>query len=173
MWLSEVKYDRWEAKHGIRLAPRRRRTGEGCNGESGKAVKDARELAALARVEAWRNSLLSHVIDCSADMWTLWQVEAEHKCLTIWQRWTALQALRQRSLACPEPKRQPAEYTDVLRLLRELDASGSWPASSQARQRVIEGATLVEGGGRGGSFSVGCLPPPLTQPKANEMFPGG
>jgi hypothetical protein len=42
----------------------------------------------------------------------------------------------------------------------------------QARQKVIAEETLVEKGSRGGTFSVGFLPAPLTQPRGNELFPG-
>lgn len=63
-------------------------------------------------------------------------------------------------------------FHEVLRLLREADCSGRWPLSSTGRQRVITGATLKENGGQGGSFSVGCLPKHLAQPKGNADFPG-
>ena len=63
-------------------------------------------------------------------------------------------------------------YGEVLRLLREADASGKWPQSSTGRQKVITEGTLKETGGLGGSFSVGCLPLHLAQPKGNTEFPG-
>jgi tRNA pseudouridine(38-40) synthase len=63
-------------------------------------------------------------------------------------------------------------YGEVLRLLREADASGRWPQSSTGRQKVITEGTLKETGGLGGSFSVGCLPLHLAQPKGNTEFPG-
>jgi hypothetical protein len=64
------------------------------------------------------------------------------------------------------------QYKEVLRLLHEAEASGQWPLSSTGRQKVIEGDTLVENGGFGGSFSVGCLPKHLSQPRGNLQFPG-
>jgi hypothetical protein len=66
----------------------------------------------------------------------------------------------------------PAIYREVLRLLREADRSNQWPSSSTGRQMVIETETLVENGGRGGSFSVGALPRHMPQPRGNELFPG-
>ena len=63
-------------------------------------------------------------------------------------------------------------YDEVLRLLRDADTSGKWPQSSTGRQRVITEGTLKETGGLGGSFSVGCLPLHLAQPKGNTEFPG-
>lgn len=63
-------------------------------------------------------------------------------------------------------------YMDVLRLLHEAESSGFWPLSSTGRQKVITENTLVENGGYGGSFSVGCLPKHLAQPKGNIQFPG-
>jgi hypothetical protein len=66
----------------------------------------------------------------------------------------------------------PAVYREVLMLLRQADRSKAWPASSSGRQMVIERNTLLESGGRGGSFSVGAFPPPLPQPKGNTVFAG-
>jgi hypothetical protein len=66
----------------------------------------------------------------------------------------------------------PEVYVRVLHLLREADASGQWPMSSMARQKVIEGATLMEREGQGGTFSIGAYPPPLVEPKCNSLFPG-
>ncbi|RYY87516.1 hypothetical protein EON63_03880, partial [archaeon] len=65
----------------------------------------------------------------------------------------------------------PAVYREVLRLLRQADRSGLWPSSSTGRQQVIMPQTLLEQGGRGGSFSVGALPAHLPQPKGNTLFP--
>lgn len=64
----------------------------------------------------------------------------------------------------------PEVYERVLQLLREADR-GAWPLSSATRQRVIMEDTLVENGGQGGTFSVGCLPKHLSQPKGNQLFP--
>ena len=44
----------------------------------------------------------------------------------------------------------PPEYEEVLRLLREADASGNWPSTSRARARVLS----VEDAATGGSFSL-------------------
>lgn len=66
----------------------------------------------------------------------------------------------------------PSVYSEVLTLLRQADRSKAWPASSTGRQLVIDSPTLLENGGRGGSFSVGALPAPLPQPKGNIYFPG-
>jgi tRNA pseudouridine(38-40) synthase len=66
----------------------------------------------------------------------------------------------------------PSVYLEVLTLLRQADRSMAWPASSSGRQSVIEDETLLEFGGRGGSFSVGAFPGNLIQPKGNLYFPG-
>lgn len=66
----------------------------------------------------------------------------------------------------------PVVYCRVLQLLREADRSNLWPSSSTGRQMVIETGTLVENGGRGGSFSVGALPRHMPSPRGNELFPG-
>lgn len=66
----------------------------------------------------------------------------------------------------------PAVFAEVLHLLRLADKSQAWPASSTGRQQVITGMSLLEQGGRGGSFSVGALPKHLVQPKGNLIFPG-
>ena len=65
----------------------------------------------------------------------------------------------------------PALYRKVLELLREADLGGSWPSSTAARRVVVESTDLVENGGRGGSFSIGCFPAHFVQPKGNVMFP--
>lgn len=64
----------------------------------------------------------------------------------------------------------PPVYFKVLSLLRAADRSGLWPSSSTGRQAVIAEGSLVEQGGRGGSFGLGALPPPLAQPKGNALF---
>ena len=46
--------------------------------------------------------------------------------------------------------RVPDAYADVLRLLREADASGRWPTTSRARARVL----TVDDPNSGGSFSL-------------------
>lgn len=66
----------------------------------------------------------------------------------------------------------PYVYREVVHLLRLADRSQLWPASSTGRQQVIMSTTLLENGGRGGSFSVGALPKHLVQPKGNDLFPG-
>eukprot|EP00928_Gymnodinium_smaydae_P033559 TRINITY_DN24006_c1_g4_i1.p1 TRINITY_DN24006_c1_g4~~TRINITY_DN24006_c1_g4_i1.p1 ORF type:complete len:1020 (-),score=170.63 TRINITY_DN24006_c1_g4_i1:214-3216(-) len=65
----------------------------------------------------------------------------------------------------------PEIYTDVLRLLREAEASGNWPGISKGREKVIKESTLSENGGGGGSFTVGSMPPPLEVPSGNSLFP--
>lgn len=66
----------------------------------------------------------------------------------------------------------PEVYREVLQLLRLADGSKFWPASSTGRQQVILTGSLLENGGRGGSFSVGALPRHLAQPRGNDLFPG-
>lgn len=66
----------------------------------------------------------------------------------------------------------PTVFAKALYLLREADRSQLWPSSSTGRQQVIATTTLLELGGRGGSFSVGALPKHLVQPKGNIIFPG-
>lgn len=63
-------------------------------------------------------------------------------------------------------------FNKVLELLRAADSSGAWPLSSLARQKVMDNDSLVEKGGNGGTFSVGCLPKSCAQPKGNVIFPG-
>lgn len=68
----------------------------------------------------------------------------------------------------------------VLALLRKADASGAWPASTLARQKIIEGSStgsnpiwdVADTSVGSGSFSIGTYPPPLSSPKGNELFPG-
>lgn len=57
-------------------------------------------------------------------------------------------------------------------LFQDAEASGNWPGSSLARQKVVTDDTLAEQGGAGGTFTVGVLPGGQKQPKANTLFPG-
>jgi hypothetical protein len=57
-------------------------------------------------------------------------------------------------------------------LSQEAEASGQWPGSSLARQKVVTDETLAEQGGAGGTFTVGVVPGTTKQPKANSIFPG-
>lgn len=72
----------------------------------------------------------------------------------------------------PEKEDVPPVFKRVLELLRAADRSGLWPSSSTGRQSVISQESLIENGGRGGSFSVGAFPKHLAQPKGNQLFPG-
>jgi len=72
----------------------------------------------------------------------------------------------------------PAEYVEVLRLLREADASGLWPSTSRARSRVVVDDTL--GGGSMSAASpeaINCNESlyegalAVTPSRANELFP--
>ncbi|CAE7304401.1 unnamed protein product [Symbiodinium natans] len=71
----------------------------------------------------------------------------------------------------PEEVEVPAEYAEVLRLLRQAEACGKWPPCSKGREKVIKDTTLPEQGGAGGSFSVGSVPAGLDAPHGNRLFP--
>lgn len=60
----------------------------------------------------------------------------------------------------------PRPYAGALRMLRELDASGAWPATSEQRRARISAATPA-----GGSFTIGAMPPGLPQPAATAQMP--
>eukprot|EP00913_Durusdinium_trenchii_P028819 g27024.t1 len=57
-------------------------------------------------------------------------------------------------------------YAEVLRLLREAERSGTWPACSKGREKVIKASE-----GEHGSFTVGSMPPSMEAPNGNRLFP--
>lgn len=166
-YLSECKYDKWEAKFGMRIDPRRV------------------EGADMCRMDHW----LGVVQARSRLMWThsahdTFMEEFKKQCEMCLQRREIEKTLSNRILNISDIKpmeniHQGSEsesigkaYEKVLCLLRAACASGLWPLSSQGRQKVIEASSLVENGGEGGSFSIGVLPAHLAQPRGNELFPG-
>eukprot|EP01041_Mallomonas_annulata_P008441 gene8441-17406_t len=192
LWLAEDKFDKWEAKHGVRLGPQWQGIGSGGGTGGGGSGLDSSLTSdpGTERALAWRKEVIYHASGLTHMLWSDWEVNTSQKCTQLLQNWTALQNLRSRvfttenivvnqfhNLNIAEDTSTAAAvsqmYLEVLRLLREADHSGNWPTSSFGRQKVIEEETLVEGGvgGRGGSFSVGYLPPPLTAPRGNELFP--
>ena len=231
LWLAELKYDRWEAKHNIRINPRRRRGGDKSGGRGSRKDEEGeeedgndhvlvqkeekegvtttsservveeeesrqrrvREEQRVVRIDAWRDRIIEHICrqTVSGDTWRRWEKHTQSDCIDLMAKFEALRALRSRVFStqnetdvCVKAVSLSSngyispldhvrrQYETVLRLLRDIDTSGRWPLSSAGRQRVIETESLVEAGGRGGSFSIGSLPPALAQPRANALFPG-
>lgn len=195
LMLSECRYDRWEAKYYMRLDPRRV------------------DGADCGRINSWKQVVRSHIAghyntatgrnerSLSALVLQNMQNDCKNMCL----KYYSILALRnrvdlnQRLDTLKNAKggaAVPAAYARVLRLLREADASGMWPASSMARSKYIANAPedkKVDKSGKkikkekvlepvvvaeepegviGGSFSIGCYPKPLMEPKGNSLFPG-
>jgi len=180
IYLAECKYGNYEAKYekqGFVLDPRRTR-------EDFRSESDA---LCEKRFEDWERDVQQHIMLSPAmrDACLDWARRTKEHCTAIWARAQRLMALTRRTdaellLACsrlypasPEGSlsQAPAAYRNVLRLLQEADVSGAWPASSLARQRVMQEQNLVEQGGNGGTFSVGAFPEGLQQPKGNALFP--
>ena len=72
-------------------------------------------------------------------------------------------------------------YSEVLDLLRHIHRSGQWPTSHSGRRQLIVQSTSkkmpeISGTGgidvssTGGSFSLGSMPPPLSEPQNNKKF---
>ncbi|EKX45962.1 hypothetical protein GUITHDRAFT_138455 [Guillardia theta CCMP2712] len=62
----------------------------------------------------------------------------------------------------------PAEYMEVLHMLRQISRNGSWPGTSRRRRMIIRGSeeeTLSD------SFTIGLFPPPLRIPHTTHLFP--
>eukprot|EP00435_Cladocopium_sp_Y103_P032877 s2677_g8.t1 len=61
----------------------------------------------------------------------------------------------------------PGKYAEVLRLLREAEQSGKWPACSKGREKVIK----LSSEGTHGSFTVGSMPASMEAPNGTKLFP--
>lgn len=134
----------------------------------------------ITYIESWHKKIQHHVASVGWPRIKRWMNKLQERCVYLLSRLSLLQALRSRSLeqliesysALTTKTTVPSEYQEVLRLLRVADRSGLWPPSSAARRGVIVDTKDASGISTGGSFSVGCLPRPLAQPKGNAIFPG-
>jgi hypothetical protein len=210
LMLSECRYDRWEAKYSLRLDPRRVDGADTARIENWKYVVKAniaKHYSTVANGDPAAMSALflgnmqSHCRNLCVKYYSMLALtnrvclDAQLKELTETETETADSSSSSKLSALF--KTAPPAYAKVLRLLREADASGLWPASSHARTQYIENAPAIEkfskktgkkiiervkpktGPGAelmegviGGSFSIGCYPKPLLQPKGNDIFPG-
>jgi tRNA pseudouridine(38-40) synthase len=174
LYLAECKYDKWEAKYGVRIDPRRI------------------DAADTIPVDAW----LSEVRACAMTMVNdvlqngSWLSNFKNECMRVCAKKEVECKLLLRELSSLPlrigmgstnneegsvtiwSENVTIAYARVLDLLRKASDSGLWPVSSQGRQKVINSSSLVECGGIGGTFSIGALPSHLSQPKGNELFPG-
>lgn len=169
VYLAESKYSFYEANVPTedRLDPRRR----SIENESFIRLKQFRDALRDQVASQYENGLR----DESGEF--TWLRQFQQSCSLCTCRFNCLTKLRSRSpsqmqMAIPKLSPTPDVYLRCLELLRAADNSGHWPSSSSLRQRVIVDETLVEKGGKGGSFSVGSLPKPLPPPKGNALFPG-
>jgi tRNA U38,U39,U40 pseudouridine synthase TruA len=181
MYLAECKYSNYEAKYekqGFVLDPRRVRD----------IHRTEADTVSEKRINDWEQTVQQHIMSSPA-MYAVckdWSARTKAQCEIIWARAQHLMALTLRTDAellssCTRLypdlgplgsiSRAPPAYRHVLQLLRDADRSGAWPASSLARQRVMQEEKLVEQGGQGGTFSVGAFPEGLLQPKGNALFP--
>jgi hypothetical protein len=111
--------------------------------------------------------------------------EFKGKCLMLNEKFNKVKLYQLRSVEYLERSLStinlevPVLYERVLQLLREADASGLWPTTTVARQKVIVVDSTTDTGSttntttvqNGGSFTLGCLPKNLLQPKSNSIFP--
>jgi hypothetical protein len=136
--------------------------------------------------QAWRSQVQSQLINrvSTSNMFVDWfdkeLLPAIPSACSELVRWQQVQA--RSSGKDPAPTSDPAmaagcmdqappAYLEALRLLREIDSSGKWPSISKGREKVIKQSTLSENGGKGGSFTLGSMPPPNEDPHANSLFP--
>jgi tRNA U38,U39,U40 pseudouridine synthase TruA len=130
LYLSECRYDKWEAKSDIRFDPRRI------------------DVADLTHLNRWVRVVQTHAVKAMVKNGFDWMEEMKSQCEIFLLRYETERSLRLRT---PEelmrriepsdgdcygiPTTLPSEvyhaYETVLRLLREADASGQWPLSSQ------------------------------------------
>jgi tRNA U38,U39,U40 pseudouridine synthase TruA len=136
LYLSECRYDKWEAKsEDWRFDPRR-------------VVG-----ADLTSLNNWTRVVQTYAVKSMVRNGFDWMEEMKSQCEIFLLRYETERSLRLRSpeellrrIESPEgdccgiPTTLPSEvynaYETVLRLLREADASGQWPLSSQVRQSL-------------------------------------
>ena len=136
----------------------------------------SRPARAAAAIDAFEATLVARVVTsdaASARAAAEWRRRMHHEvCPAIVAQMAEGHAARQQHARAPLPLPVAAElrapaalpltgasatgaecppaYANVLRLLREADASGAWPATSRARARVLSALDATAGG----SFSV-------------------
>lgn len=105
--------------------------------------------------------------------WEAWVSDMETTvCPMIRQQLSVIRETNAASLVSAEASRAnnrqetPEVYREVLRLLRDADRSGQWPATSEARSKVLR----VESKETGGSFSVGRPVEGQLTPRGNKLF---
>lgn len=170
-YLAECKFAIWESKHdGNYIIPR----------DSSKPE----ENIVIESMANFRKKIQFHIVDNFHKYGNSWLHEMEAKCSQLHHQLLALNSLISRDLKeeyqqrfgqlsmVERDNKVPEVFRRVLGLLRNAEKSGHWPSTSIGRKRVIEEASLMEKGGLGGTFSVGCLPKHMKQPKGNYLFPG-
>jgi tRNA U38,U39,U40 pseudouridine synthase TruA len=143
-------------------------------------------IQSAVRVENWETEIHGHIaklVSATANM--TWLKDFEITCRTMVSSYYIHNALLRRELELAsstqiqteiEAKTQfhslpqvPSEYERVLQLLRDADNSGLWPASTEARKKVIFDADNESF--TGGTFSVGVMPEMYNDPRGNTLFP--
>jgi len=159
--LSETRFCYFEGnKHFLKLDPRREKDGDP------KVINDWEKVVSEHISKKWDQLDLNK-----------WLNEFKNKCIKLNDRLMKVKLYQARTNDMLQISLKtidtniPDVYRKVLELLREADSSGLWPTTTVARQKVIDSTTLAENDGKGGSFTLGCLPKNLLQPRSNSIFP--
>ncbi len=176
--LSDCEYKRYEIKYNHSIQPR--------------AIQSLwnKNIAPPVAEEAF--NYRSRLLERMGNLWmenrdVLWQWIRQIDLFT-----TKLKAVTQlyiKQNVSPPPMKIAKQvcsakvYSEVLGLLRHIHRSGQWPTShSGRRQLIIQSmrskttprigeAGEIQGSSIGGSFSLGSMPAPLSEPQNNKKFP--
>lgn len=156
LFLAECSYTRFEVSTQTQVNPRESRYARGF---TAPAVFEA--------IAAHRTALLRHLIAREEAEHARWTGAIARQAAMLLEDLQGQSSLpqQQRASSSPSPSKFsacPLIFTRALRLLREADRGGLWPASSVRRSALLE---------QGGSFTLGWMPPPLSAPSANALFP--
>ncbi|CAE8596666.1 unnamed protein product, partial [Polarella glacialis] len=168
--LAELDFHEFEKHNRILLRPRRDDRELKVDHTPGRGFDHRPGL--FRECSSWRLSLLAQIAAADLREGTMAQwATGQLACwaATAKQQFERLTDLETRGLQLPRSFSQaPAQYLRVLALLREVDSSGLWPATSSGRREVIRESESPEACG---SFGAGSMPAGFADPGANAALP--
>lgn len=203
-WLAEVSYATWQSRlgGGVCMSPgAAQRSAPPLEGWSDEAQRSTaasfRQQMLESAARWWETKNLGR--DWLCDVLEPGAMKVEAELMAANERAARATDHGGKELSLQEKASlppAPSSYAKVLRLLREADTSGLWPATNPARDSIISGrkethpdsdtgevgeaseeAQRADGEAhkeqqqRGGTFTVGAFPPPYPPPRGNLLFP--